>query len=154
MEEHIKRLKTIANEIAKELGYEIYKLSYKRVHGKYELRISIDKLKGNVSIDDCQKFSRSMGSRLDIEDIIPDSYNLIVESPGAERELRNSEDFERFIGENVKLLLKNPVEKRMVLIGKLKALEDGTVVIDESDTGNEFETKLSNIRKANLRLEL
>ncbi len=154
MEELVKQLEEIANETADELGYKIYELTYKRVQGKYELRISIDKLSGNVSINDCQKFSKSIGTKLDIEDIIPGSYNLVVRSPGAERELRNREDFERFIGEEVKLLLKNPVEKRMVLIGKLKALEGETVIIEDRDTGNNFETKFNNIRKANLRLEL
>lgn len=154
MEELVKKLEEIANETADELGFEIYELTYKRVQGKYQLRISIDKLRGNVSINDCQKFSKKIGIKLDIEDIIPGSYNLVVESPGVERELRNREDFKRFTGEEVKLLLKNPVEKRMVLIGKLKALEDETVIIEDRDTGNDFETKFNNIRKANLKLEL
>ncbi|TYB95715.1 MAG: ribosome maturation factor RimP [Kosmotoga sp.] len=154
MYETPEKIKVIVQEVAKELGYEIFELTYKRVRGKYELRISIDKRKDNVSLADCEKFSKTIGARLDTEDIIPDSYNLVVESPGAERELRSKKDFERFIGKNVKLLLKNPVEKRMVLIGKLKTLEEETVVIKERDTGNDFETKLNNIKKANLRLEL
>ncbi|MGC9384896.1 MAG: hypothetical protein ACP5D6_09875, partial [Kosmotogaceae bacterium] len=51
-------------------------------------------------------------------------------------------------------LLNKSVEKRMVLIGKLKAIEDEKIVIKERDTGRDFETKLDNVKKANLRLEL
>jgi len=154
MYETLEKIKAIAQEVSKELGYEIFELTYKRVRGKHELKISIDKRKDNISLADCERFSKTIGARLDTEDIIPDSYNLVVESPGAERELRSKKDFERFTGENVKLLLKDPVEKRMVLIGKLKTLEEETVVIKERDTGKDFKTKLDNIKKANLRLEL
>lgn len=154
MYENLKKIREVAEEAANELGYEIYELTYRRSRGKYELKISIDKSDGNVSLDDCERFSKVIGARLDIEDIIPASYNLVVESPGAEREIRDKNDFERFIGENVKLLLNKPVEKRMVLIGRLKAFEDEKIVIKERDTGRDFETSLNNIKKANLRLEL
>jgi len=48
------------------------------------LRIFIDK-PGGVTIGDCEKVSKELSVRLDVEDPIPGSYILEISSPGERR---------------------------------------------------------------------
>ena len=42
----------------------------------------------SVSITDCERVSQELGTILDVEDLLPDSYTLEVSSPGLDRPLR------------------------------------------------------------------
>lgn len=63
------------------------------------LRIFLENKNGELTIEECEKVSRSLSMILDEEDPIDKSYILEVSSPGLERPLKTEEDFERFKGE-------------------------------------------------------
>src|ERR1700734_1965233 len=66
-----------------------------------------------VTHADCEFISHQVGTILDIEDVIPgDSYTLEVSSPGLERKLSKAKDFERFVGQKAKVVLREPVENQ------------------------------------------
>src|SRR6185436_17979784 len=73
-----------------------------------------------VTLEDCENVSREMSALLDTEDPIPGTYSLEVSSPGVERPLKRWKDWERFVGQKAKVVLKEPVEE------KLKSF-DGTI---------------------------
>ena len=74
------------------------------------LRIFIDKPEG-VTHADCEFISQHVGTILDVEDVIPGgSYTLEVSSPGVERKLPKPQEFERFLGQKIKVVLREPVE--------------------------------------------
>src|SRR5215211_2734927 len=79
------------------LGYSVYALDRSGNSGR-TLRVTIDKRDGVVSLDDCQRVSEIVSPLLDQADLVPDSYVLEVSSPGAERELRDRAEYERFVG--------------------------------------------------------
>ena len=60
---------------------------------------------------------------LDVEDVIPGStgYTLEVSSPGVERKLTKPREFERFVGQKVKVVLRQPVENQRHWTGTLKS---------------------------------
>ena len=74
-------------------GYELVDVSYK---GQL-LSVYIDK-PGGVSLADCQEIAEPLSVLLDLLDPIPQSYQLVVSSPGVERPLTRDNDFERFAG--------------------------------------------------------
>jgi ribosome maturation factor RimP len=82
------------------MGYSIYALEQAGSGGR-TLRITIDKPAGFISLDDCERVSEVVGPLLDQADLIPGSYTLEVSSPGAERQLRDASDYERFLGRRV-----------------------------------------------------
>ncbi|SDN33951.1 ribosome maturation factor RimP [Desulfonauticus submarinus] len=86
------------------------------------LRIYIDKENG-ITIDELAKFSRELEVVLDIEDIIPGSYNLEVSSPGLNRKFFHPNQLKRFIGQSIKVKLKEPINKQKVFKGKLIKVE-------------------------------
>lgn len=60
-----------------------------------------------VNVEDCEKVTRQLQYALEVEGV--DYKRLEVSSPGIDRPLRNESDFERFAGEVVDIVLKQPV---------------------------------------------
>src|ERR1700716_411216 len=56
---------------------------------------------GGVSLDDCERASNTASAVLDAYDPIDLSYRLEVSSPGAERPLRNAEEWRAALGRRV-----------------------------------------------------
>jgi ribosome maturation factor RimP len=147
-----KELFELANEVASNVGYSIYDLGLGRRGKKRLVKITIDKLDGYVSISDCESFSADFGRALDSADLVPFSYELVVESPGLERALRDLKDYVRFTGEKAKVILKEPIEGVSVLIGKIISCENDVVTVESSENGKEIAFHFSNVKRANLKL--
>jgi ribosome maturation factor RimP len=79
------------------LGYELYDLALMGAGRNTTLRVQIDRPQG-VTLDDCERVSKSLSALLDQADPLPTHYDLEVSSPGAERPLRNLDEYRRFIG--------------------------------------------------------
>ena len=60
-----------------------------------------------VNVEDCEKVTRQLQYALEVEGV--DYKRLEVSSPGIDRPLRKESDFERFAGEVVDVVLKQPV---------------------------------------------
>lgn len=121
--------------------------------GKSRLvRVYIDK-PGGVTHGDCEFVSQKLSQLLDDEDVIPgDSYTLEVSSPGVERRLSRPRDFERAVGQMIKLTMHAPLEGRTSLEGKLEQIADGSLGL-EIAPGNLVHVPLNQVRKANLKFE-
>ena len=116
------------------------------------LRIFIDKPQG-VTHADCEFISQHVGTVLDVEDLIPGgSYTLEVSSPGLERKLSKPREFERFTGQKVKIVLRQPVDSQRHWTGTLKAFEHGLVTLEPAP-GKDIQFPLEQVEKANLKFE-
>lgn len=116
------------------------------------LRIFIDKPSG-VTHADCEFISQQVGTILDVEDIVPgDSYTLEVSSPGVERKLSKPKDFERFVGQKAKVVLREPIENQTRWEGTLAGIQEGVVAL-EPGTGKVIHFPLAQVEKANLKFE-
>ena len=129
-------------------GYELVEVEYARRAGSGGiLRLFIDCERG-ITLDDCQSVSQLISLVLDREDFIPGSYTLEVSSPGFERPVRKSSDFERFAGETVRMVLYEPVQGRKRLVGRLQGLSGDLVSVKCDEVA--FEVHIGNVKKANL----
>ncbi len=111
------------------------------------LRVYIYDPKG-TTIKQCEIVSRRLGELLDNEDLIPYSYILEISSPGLNRKLKNREEYEIFKGRNIKIVLKEPIDKKNVFTGVLEGLEEDKVLIKDND--ELIKIDLDNISKARL----
>jgi ribosome maturation factor RimP len=93
------------------------------------LRLYIDRA-GGVTLDDCQQVSEQIGALLDVEDPLPGSYTLEVSSPGFDRRLRTQAHFERFVGERVRIELRDALEGRRNFTGQLTGVEGGNALVE------------------------
>lgn len=130
------------------MGYEFVGLEY-LAQGKHSaLRIYIDQ-PGGVSIDDCAKVSRQLGSVLDVESqFARGSYNLEVSSPGVDRKLFKYEQFHNFVGNMVLITLYTPIDGQRKFKGTLNAVKDQMLMLDMN--GKVVSIEYANVAQANI----
>jgi ribosome maturation factor RimP len=143
------RLKNLVEPVVKGLGYEAVGLEFDaRIH---TLRVYIDRPEG-ITLEDCEAVSHQLSGLLDVENPIPGKYNLEVSSPGLDRPLFTPEQFQRFIGQGVRLQTRLPLDGRRNFSGRILAADGGTVRLDVE--GAEFEIPFGGIDVARLVPEL
>ncbi len=114
------------------MGYELVEIEY-QPNPKYGvLRLYIDSEQG-IQLDDCSDVSKQISALIDVEDPLPGSFNLEISSPGLDRPLRKTEDFERFAGETAKLKTSLPVDGQRNFTGKLAGIESEELVLECED---------------------
>lgn len=91
-------------------------------------RVSIQK-EGGVNLDVCADINAVLSPYLDTNPPVKDKYYLEVGSPGIERNLRNLEQFQKSVGELVKMSLKNGVKLR----GKLISVEGDSISVEADE---------------------
>jgi ribosome maturation factor RimP len=141
------RLIELLEPVVSELGYELWELEYVTRAGGTLLRLYIDLPEG-ISLDDCERVSRAVSEKLDVEDPIPTEYTLEVSSPGLDRVLRTQQHFERFAGERVKLDMTEPVNGRKRFAGRLTEVGVGEITLDVDGTA--VKLPIAGIHKARL----
>lgn len=130
-----------------DLGYELVGVEYVRAGKHSTLRVYIDQEEG-ILVDDCAAVSRQVSAIMDVEDPITNEYTLEVSSPGMERPLFNAAQYAAFLGEEVKIQLRMPIQNRRRWKGVISSV-DGEI-ISVSVEGKEERFALSNIQKANI----
>ncbi len=123
-----------------DLGLECMGVEFLPSQGQSTLRVYLDIPEGaaagadgerrEVGIEDCEAASRELSALLDVEDPIPGHYVLEVSSPGLDRPLFTAAQFARVVGQEVKLLLRAPLEGRRRLRGKLLAVDGERISLE------------------------
>lgn len=127
----------LCEPIVKEFGLSLWDVRYVKEGADWYLRIFIDKEDG-VDITDCEKVSRAINTPLDELDPIENAYCLEVCSPGIERELVRDEHFMQFIGADIMVRMRRPIEGiGKDFCGVLKGYDDGMVTIADHSGKNE-----------------
>ncbi len=152
-EETISKITAIAEQAAAPAGIEIVEVELKGSGRSHLLRIYIDRPEG-VTHADCELVSRGVSAVLDEEDPIPGSYELEVSSPGVERKLGKWQDWLRFSGKKVKVVLKEPLmpAEPKHFDGVISRAEDHTVTV-ELTGGREVTFPVEQVDRANLKFE-
>jgi ribosome maturation factor RimP len=151
-EETVAKIAQIAQRVGEPECIEIVDVELLGAGRGRVLRIFIDRPQG-VSHADCEFISQQVGTILDVEDVIPgDSYTLEVSSPGLERKLNKAKDFEKFLGQKARIVLREPVENQRRWEGKLAGFSDGIVTLEPS-AGKIVQFPLTQVEKANLKFE-
>ena len=146
------QVRQIAEHVGSREGIEIVDVQLLGGGGSRVLRIFIDKPQG-VTHADCELISQHVGTILDVEDVVPGSrYTLQVSSPGVERKLTKPREFERFVGQKVKVVLRQPVENQRHWVGALTSFAEGIITLEPSP-GRTVQFPLEQVEKANLKFE-
>lgn len=151
----IDRVRDITERVAASSGLEVVEVEFRGGGKARMLRICIDK-PGGVTHEDCASLSREVGTILDMEDVVPGSqYLLEVSSPGLDRKLLKSADYQRFSGNKVRVTTRQPIEGTRNFEGTLEGLrENGCIVLDipggKKTAARKVEIELANVEKANL----
>ncbi len=110
------------------MGYEMLGIEHFRQKDGSMLRLYIDNDAG-ITLDDCTRVNHQVIGVLDVHDPIKEKYFLEISSPGLDRPLFTLEQFQRFLGEKVKMKLREKIEKRRKITGVIKAVEETAVIV-------------------------
>ncbi len=113
------------------------------------LRVYIEHTGREVGIDDCEAASRELSAMLDVDDPIQGRYVLEVSSPGLDRPLFTIEQFNRFVGSEVKVVLSLPMDGRRRFRGRLASVDDAGVRL-ALDDGREVGFAHASVESAHL----
>jgi ribosome maturation factor RimP len=152
------RVRAMAEPVARSYGLEIFDVAYRRESYGFVLRVQIDRpgpaatADESVSVDDCARVSRDLSALLDVEDVVGGEYTLEVSSPGLDRPLRGLDDYRRFAGRRVKVVMRQPVDGQGYFKGTLAGIDGDTILID-GDDGRQHRVSAGNVSRANLEVE-
>ena len=129
-----------------------YKFVRLKISGKEELNIQImaeDKNKSMV-IEDCKMLSNIIVDEIDLADDFNYDYVLEVSSPGIDRPLTCEEDFNFWVGNEVFVKLKKPINKTKKITGILKGIFNNNIKLEDINGDNVLEIEVDNIRDINI----
>ncbi len=92
------------------------------------VRVLIEK-PGGVTVTDCEQAHKALGPALDVADPFPHAYTLEVSSPGLDRPFKRLQDYQRAIGKEVSLKLRQPLNGQWRVSGRLMEVGDQTVLV-------------------------
>jgi ribosome maturation factor RimP len=164
------RLISIVEPVVIAAGFELVELRFLLEQGGWTLRVAVDLPlsehgdrsgqhtdrdqvpSDRVDLHACEELSRELSAVLDVEDPIPQAFNLEVGSPGIDRPLRTAAHFAYFSGSEAKIQLAVPLHlptgERRNFRGILQGV-DGSDVVVECD-GAAFRLPIDDIEHAKL----
>ena len=143
-------------KIVSSQNLNLYDLEFVKEDGVYFLRVSIEKDDGSMDFETAEIISNLVSEKLDELDPIEHEYILDVCSPGAERPIRNKEEYLNSINQYVSVYLKQPQEADVdMYTGDLLEVNDDYVVISYKDKTRvkKVNIKFENIEKAHIAIK-
>jgi ribosome maturation factor RimP len=121
-------VEALVRPVVEAADLDLWEVTYRKEGGRMILRVTVDRA-GGLDLDTISGLSERLSRRLDLEDFGRSRYELEVSSPGVERPLRHPWQFERSIGEKVKVKTVEPVNGSMVHEGALVSADAEAIVI-------------------------
>ena len=113
-----------------DVGYELVDVTFKKEYGTPTLTVYIWK-KGGISLDDCEKVHGVVNTLMDeLNPTGDDPYNLNVSSPGLDRPIVTTRDYERNLDEEICVNLKTPFQGKKKLEGTLISVDDSDISLE------------------------
>lgn len=108
-------------------GCELWEIRLSGPRGRQMLRVFVEAA-GGVDIERCMRISRTLRPALDEAGEGLDRLDLEISSPGAERRLRDLDDYRRFLGQRVNVRFRQEGSETAVE-GTLSQVEDDAVTV-------------------------
>ena len=152
--EVLEKITPLIENTAMRFGYIPIEIEFVKENHRWFLRIFLSSKEKDVTLDDCEKVTRSLSDFLD--ELIPVKYNLEVSSPGLERKFKSDKEFVIFKGRRVSMKLKNPLEGETEKIFKGEILdfnETEGLKFFRFDDAQELQIPRDNIQSAKLYID-
>lgn len=149
--ERVTQIEAVVSPVLQAHGLLLVDLQWRHEGRRWVLRVYVDKA-GGVGIADCQRFSHEVGDLLDAANLIPESYDLEVSSPGLTRELRTEREWRWARGKKVRCWVKAAPDGRRELTGRLVEVGETRLTLEEDD-GRQRELERGDVTRARLELD-
>lgn len=126
----IPEISQIATPIAEELNLKIVNIVFQTNKNPPVLRIDIQNLSQDTSLNNCEEMSRKLEEVLDLEAVIPHAYVLEISSPGLSENLTSERDFLTFKGFPVQIKTSIPYKKSVQWQGNLQGRDEKAIYLN------------------------
>lgn len=117
------KIMKVVEPVVESEDMELVDVECLKMKSRWLVRIYMDKEEG-ITLDDCSEISNQVSDLLDIHEVLPDPYILEVSSPGLDRPLAREKDFIKYRGHNIKVKVKNKLDGKKIIRGKLLDFND------------------------------
>ena len=147
-------IRQVGDPIARALGIDILEVQCTGRPPNLLVRLILDK-QGGVGIEDCEQFHQSLRRAWEVNHPEQSLYRFEVSSPGLDRPLKNVKDFQRVVGERLRVSLRDQNNKHSVFLGRLITVTDSGIhlIDDGSKHPQELCVALADIVKARLEVK-
>ena len=144
----IEEIEGLCKRVAEDVGVEFVGLELKSGQSP-SLTVFADTEDG-MDLVTCEKYHRALDPLLDEMDVsYGETYTFNVSSPGLDRPLKTTRDFERALGEDVEVRLYAPLKGKKLIEGVLADFDDNTVTVETEGGDLKVErTRIAKICKA------
>jgi len=151
----VNKVKPYIEEIVNSQNLNLYELAYVKEDGNYFLRVSIEKKDGTMDFETAEIVSDLVSAKLDELDPIEHEYILDVCSPGAEKPIRNKEEFIKAINQYISVYVKGEDQEKPTHTGYLLAVNDASIEMSVMDKARQkkISIELESIKKAHLAIK-
>lgn len=145
----VDRLTALVEPMLDGMGYALVRV-HLSASRRPTLQVMAERRDGQpMAVEDCTAISRNLSAMLDVEDPIPDAYDLEVTSPGLDRPLIRPEDFDRFAGALAMVETRQPMDGKKRFKGRLLGRNDeGAIRVVVAET--EVVIPLTEVSRAKL----
>ena len=126
------KIRALAAPILAERDIELVELTCRPKGGQVLVRFLVDRV-GGITIQQCAKVNQLIGQAVEEAQGIEGSYAIEVSSPGLDRPLVSKRDFERAIGEDLKIEMRLEDGRFKELAGMLLAVQHEAIVLTTGD---------------------
>lgn len=152
--EVLEKITPLIENTSMRYGFIPIEIDFSKENHRWFLRIYLYSREKDITLDDCEKVTRSLSDFLD--ELIPVKYYLEVSSPGLERKFKSEKEFIYFKGRRISLKLKQPLEGEEEKIFKGEILdydENEGLKFFRFDDGQELLIPKNNIQSAKLYID-
>ncbi|KAB7644805.1 ribosome maturation factor [Polymorphobacter fuscus] len=130
-------LNAIIAPVVAELGYDLVRIQLTGKPGDMTLQVMAeDRDTGQLTLGQCAEISRALDLPLEEADPIDSEYALEVSSPGIDRPLTRTADWDRWAGHEVRVKIDPPVDGRARAHGVIGARNDDRVTLTIKSVGD------------------
>ena len=134
LQDKIEEIKKLAESFLKDESHFIVDVICSFRNNPKKLLVILDGDKG-INIDDCAELSRELSAALDTSNLIDGAFVLEVSTPGLDQPLKTKRQYEKNVGRNVKVKLKDKTVE-----GKLSAIRENKIeILQLTGTGKKKE---------------
>jgi ribosome maturation factor RimP len=126
------RVAVVASPVLAGMGFRLVRVRVSATDG-CTVQIMAERSDGTMSIEECEAVSRALSPVLDVADLIERAYRLEISSPGLDRPLVRRSDFQRHVGDAVKIELAAPLNGRRRFRGDLVGVDKGSARVRIED---------------------
>lgn len=146
---NIEEIEAVIRACIESLSVDLVLAQFEQVEGRPTLQIFIEG-EGGVSLKDCAQANRLLLESDDLAALLESNISLEVSSPGVERPLRGSKDFQRFSGRRVQVKTRERVNGQRRHTGMIVSADELYLRLEID--GSTVDIPLDKVAKAKLKL--